>query len=208
MHAMNGIYQFFVKGGIMMYPLLLSSILAVAIILERTFRLRRKKVINPQLVQMIEAIRDSRDLDVARTICGQTNSAFTNILKVGFNNHHLNHNEIKELLEDQGRQEVRSLEWGLGALETIAASAPLMGLLGTVLGMVRVFNVIAQIGIGQASALSGGISEALNTTVFGLFIGIPALIAYNYFVHKADDLVLDIEKHSATLIQKIQQIKS
>jgi len=208
LHAMNGIYQFFVKGGIMMYPLLLSSILAVAIILERTFRLRRKKVINPQLVQMIEAIRDSRDLDVARTICGQTNSAFTNILKVGFNNHHLNHNEIKELLEDQGRQEVRSLEWGLGALETIAASAPLMGLLGTVLGMVRVFNVIAQIGIGQASALSGGISEALNTTVFGLFIGIPALIAYNYFVHKADDLVLDIEKHSATLIQKIQQIKS
>jgi len=83
-----------------------------------------------------------------------------------------------------------------------------MGLLGTVLGMVKVFNVIAQIGIGQASALSGGISEALNTTVFGLFIGIPALIAYNYFIHKADDLVLEIEKYSATLIQKIQQIKA
>ena len=143
-----------------------------------------------------------------RTICNQTNDTLPNVLKICLDNQHLNHNELKELIEDQSRQEVRSLERGFGALETIAAAAPLMGLLGTVIGMIKVFNVIAKVGVGQASALSGGISEALITTVVGLSIGIPTLIAYNYYLHKADDLVLDIEKQLVVLMQRLKQIKS
>jgi biopolymer transport protein ExbB len=102
---------------------------------------------------------------------------------------------------------VRKLEKGLVVLETIAAIAPLMGLLGTVLGMVTVFEVIKDQGIGQTAALSGGISQALITTVAGLFIGIPVLIAYNYFTSKSESLVLDIEKYTNHLVQKINNIK-
>ena len=201
-------YLFLSKGGIMMIPLILSSIIALAIILERALQLRRKKVLNPNLLKMIEAMREPKDVDVMRTICNQTNDTLPNVLKICLDNQHLNHNELKELIEDQSRQEVRSLERGFGALETIAAAAPLMGLLGTVIGMIKVFNVIAKVGVGQASALSGGISEALITTVVGLSIGIPTLIAYNYYLHKADDLVLDIEKQLVVLMQRLKQIKS
>ncbi len=101
---------------------------------------------------------------------------------------------------------MRSLERGLAALETIAGIAPLLGLLGTVLGMIKVFTVISRQGTGQASLLAGGISEALITTVTGLFIGIPALIMYNYFSHRAENYILDIEKYTTKLMQKIRRL--
>ena len=104
------------------------------------------------------------------------------------------------------RRAVRHLEKGLTILETIAVIAPLMGLLGTVLGMIKVFGVIKEQGIGQAAASSGGISEALITTVTGLFVGIPVLIFFNYFSRKAENFVLDIEKYSIILIQKIHKL--
>ena len=113
-----------------------------------------------------------------------------------------------EIVEDVGRQETQKLNRGLRVLETIAAVAPLMGLLGTVLGMIKVFEVIQLYGVGQAAALSGGISEALLTTACGLFIGIPALIFYNYFANKTESLALNIEKHSIELLNKLQQIGS
>ena len=115
--------------------------------------------------------------------------------------------KLRSSIEDQGRQEVRQLERGLTLLETIAVSSPLLGLLGTVLGMIQVFTVIQEQGIGQASALSGGISEALVTTVTGLFIGIPVLFFYNMFTKRAENFVLDIEKYSNFLIQKLHHIK-
>lgn len=207
MQIARDIFFFLAKGGVMMIPLIFSSILAVAIILERTFQLRRKKIISPNLLRMIDSIRESKDIDMTLTVCNQTSSPFTNVMKVCLDNYRIERNELKELMEDQGRQEARILERGLGALETIASVAPLMGLLGTVIGMIKVFNVISQVGVGQASALSGGISEALITTVVGLSIGIPTLIAYNYFMHKSENMVLDIEKYSTILTQKIKQIK-
>ena len=115
----------------------------------------------------------------------------------------MNKSEIKELITDEGRQQVRDLEKGLVILETVAGIAPLLGLFGTVLGMIRVFDTISKIGVGQASALSGGISEALITTAVGLSIGIPALVFFNYFTSRAENLILDIEKYSTTLLQKI-----
>ena len=207
LQAVKDVVLFLTDGGIMMIPLLFSSILAVAIILERAFQLRRKKIISPNLLSMIDSIKESKDIDMARSVCNQTNSTLTNIMKVCLDNHKLDREELKELMEEQGRQEVRILERGLGALETIASASPLMGLLGTVIGMIKVFNVISKVGVGQASALSGGISEALITTVVGLSIGIPTLIAYNYFTNKAEDLVLDVEKYSGFLIQKIRSLK-
>jgi len=194
------------KGGVMMIPLLLGSIITLAIVIERAISLRSKKVIIPEIVTAVERIKCPADLRVAESICETHPGTFANVMLPALQNRDLNREELKEFITDQGRQEVRTLERGLVGLETIAGVAPLLGLLGTVIGMIKVFNVISQQGLGQANVLSGGISEALITTVTGLAIGIPALIAYNYFTSKAEGLVLDIEKYTASLLHRIRLI--
>lgn len=198
--------EIFEKGGIMMYPLLLASVLALAIIIERFFSLQKRKVIIPEIISVVEQFSSFKDMELAKNICAKYNGPLSNLIQLGLENTDLERAEIKELIEDQGRQEVRHLEKGLTILETIAVISPLMGLLGTVLGMIKVFGVIKEQGIGQAAALSGGISEALITTVTGLFVGIPVLIFFNYFSRKAENFVLDIEKYSIILIQKIHKL--
>jgi len=193
----------FSKGGLMMYPLLLSSIIALAVGIERLWYLRRKKILIPQIVGVLEQIKSPNDLELARSVCQKYDAPFSRIVLMSLDNRDLPPDELRALIEDEGRQEVRSLERGLVALETVAAVAPLMGLLGTVLGMIKVFDVIQTLGVGQAKALSGGISEALITTATGLFIGIPALIAYTYFSSRSEALILDMEKHVILLLNKI-----
>ena len=202
-------FEIFERGGFMMYPLVLSSLLALAIIIERVISLKKKKIIIPEIINIVEQLKSLKDIDLAQSICSKYKGPLPNLIKLA-----LTHGEqketsdIKELMEEQGRQEIRYLEKWLVVLETIAVIAPLMGLLGTVLGMIRVFNVIKEQGIGQASALAGGIFEALFTTVAGLIIAIFALIFFNYFTHKAEDFVLDIEKYCNNLIHKLGIIKS
>lgn len=199
--------ELFQRAGIMMYPLSLASLIALAFIIERAISLRKRKILVPEIVSVVNNFSSLKDIDLARTICEKYSGPLSTVIQLGLKNYNLPRPEIKEILEDQGRQEIRKLEQGLVVLETIAAIAPLMGLLGTVLGMVEVFEVIKDQGIGQTAALSGGISQALLTTVAGLFIGIPVLIAYNYFSSKSENLILDIEKYTNDLIQKIIQIK-
>ena len=198
--------EIFEKGGIMMYPLMLASVLALAIMIERFFSLQKRKVIIPEIISVVEQFSSFKDIELAKNICAKYNGPLSNLIQIGLENTDLERAEIKELIEDQGRQEVRHLEKGLTIIETIAVISPLMGLLGTVLGMIKVFGVIKEQGIGQAAALSGGISEALITTVTGLFVGIPVLIFFNYFSRKAEIFVLDIEKYSIILIQKIHKL--
>ena len=198
--------ELFERGGIMMYPMALASFVALIIIIERAIILQKKKIIIPDIINVIEQFSSLKDVELARNICSKFYGPLPNLIKVGLDNSDLDRTEIKELIEDQGRQEVRHLERGLTIIETIAVISPLLGLLGTVLGMINVFTVIQEQGIGQASALSGGISEALVTTVTGLFIGIPVLIFYNYFTKRAENFVLDIEKYSNFLIQKLHHI--
>ncbi len=200
--------ELFERGGVMMYPLLLSSLLTVAIVVERLITLRRKKIIIPEIINIVEQFHSVKDMDLAKSMCLRYQGPLPRIVGMGLENSDLEKSEMKEMIEDQGRQEIRELKRGLGILETVAAIAPLLGLTGTVLGMIKVFGVIKAQGVGQAAALSGGISEALLTTVAGLFIGIPALIFYNYFSHKAENFVLDIEKHSGVLVKKLHRIRS
>ena len=195
----------FQRGGIIMIPLLLSSIISLAIIIEKLITLRKKRVIVPEIVTVIDNMKTQSDISLAVSICEKNRGVFSNIVQIGLKNDHLQKDELKEMFIDQGRQEARVLERGLGILETIAAISPLLGLLGTVLGMIKVFNVISVQGVGQAEALSGGISEALITTVVGLSIGIPTLVFFNYFTNKAENLILDIEKYSNDLVNKIQE---
>jgi biopolymer transport protein ExbB len=200
---MKNVWDFLAKGGIIMIPLFLCSIVGLAIVIEKFISLRRRKVIVPEVVSVLENIKGTGDIALAVSICEKHHGPFANIIRSTLENHALPREEIKENLLDQGRQEVHQLERGLGMLETVAGIAPLLGLLGTVLGILKVFKVISVMGVGQAAALAGGISEALITTIAGLFIGIPALVAYNYFSGRAETLVLEIEKYSNHLLNKI-----
>ncbi|UCE05837.1 MAG: MotA/TolQ/ExbB proton channel family protein [bacterium] len=204
---MHEAWLFLQRGGILMVPLILSSIIVVAIVIERAITLRRKKVIIPEIINVIETIKKPEDIHLAISICQKNEGAFANIVQLGLENKDLSNDELKELITDQGRQEVRSLEKGLVVIETIAGIAPLLGLLGTVIGMIKVFTVISEQGLGQTQALSGGISEALITTVVGLSIGIPSLVLYNYFTDKAENLILDIEKFASQLLRKLSRFQ-
>jgi len=191
-----------------MIPLLLASIIGLSIFIERGISLRRNKVLIPEIINVVESLSTHEDIQLAAAMCKKNKGAFANIILAGIENQDLPPEEMRAFLTDQGRQEVRTLERGLSSLETIAGVAPLLGLLGTVLGMIKVFTVISQQGTGQASLLAGGISEALITTATGLVIGILALIVYNYFSNRAENYILDIEKYTITLLRKIRSLPS
>lgn len=186
-----------------MYPLFFSSILALTVALERFWYLRKRKILIPEIISVLDQIKSPGDLHLTKSICDKFKGPFSRIVQTSINNEDLPADELRVLVEDEGRQEVRVLQRGLVTLETIATIAPLMGLLGTVLGMIKVFKVIETLGVGQAKALSGGISEALITTATGLIIGIPVFIAYNYFNHRADAFILDMEKYVILLLNKL-----
>ena len=205
---MEQVWQFLVKGGIMMIPLAICSTLGLAIVLEKALFLRKKKVIVPEIVNILDNIKDPNDIGLALSICEKHDGPFANIIKVGLENRNLPKDEIKEALNDQGRQEVHAMERGLVTLETIAGIAQLMGLLGTVIGILKVFDVISELGVGQATALSGGISEALITTIIGLSIGIPAVVVYNFFSNKAETLILEIDKYTSALLNKVTSFRT
>ncbi len=200
--------EIFQKGGIMMYPLALGSVLALAVVAERIWSLRSKKILIPEIVAVLEQVNKFEDFSLARSVCQKFQGPFPHIVVACIDNRDLPADELRVTIEDEGRQQIRRLNRGLGILETVAGVAPLLGLLGTVLGMIKVFAVIQELGVGQAKALSGGISEALITTVVGLFIGIPALIAYNYFTSRSENLTLDIEKYTLMLLNKIIRIRA
>jgi len=205
---MEQAWLFLQRGGIIMIPLILSSIIVLAIAIERSIVLRKKKILNPEIINVIEQIEKPEDINLAISICNKNKGAFANIVQLSLQNKHLPKLELKELITDQGRQEVHTLQKGLTVIETIAGIAPLLGLLGTVLGMIKVFTVISEQGLGQTQALSGGISEALITTVVGLSIGIPSLVLYNYFTNKTENLIMDIEKFTSKLLRKLSHFNT
>jgi len=203
---MKEIWTFILQGGVVMFPLLLCSILALAITFEKLLSLKKSKIIREDVLDILNHIQNQEDVKMAVSFCENKKGAFSNLVKLSLNSIHLPVAEIRELVSDQGRQEIRELEKGLNLLGTVASIAPVLGLLGTVLGMIRVFNVISLEGVGDPSSLSGGISEALISTAAGLTIAIPTLVLYNYLSHKAESLVLDMEKQINKLFLKISSI--
>ena len=198
----------FKAGGILMYPLALCSIVAMAIILERAFNLRRRKIIRPEIIQVIENIKGPEDLGLAYSICEKNPGPFSNLTLAALEMKDLPKEEIKEAITDSGRQETRFLERGLVLLDTIATIAPLLGILGTVLGMIMIFQAITEFGTGQANALASGIQVALITTAAGLFIAIPTLTAHNYYAHKVEGFVLELEYWAGVLMTKLQSFQA
>jgi biopolymer transport protein ExbB len=204
---MSGIWEMIMQGGIVMIPLLLLSIIGLTVFIERALFLRRRRIFKPEIVFLVNSMKHPSDIEDGLDRLKGKNGPFVNVVRTGLEKRDQPKEEIKESIIEQGRQEARSMEKGLVVLETVAGIAPLLGLLGTVLGMIRVFQVISEQGLGQTQSLSGGISQALITTVVGLSIAIPALVAYNYFTHKVEDLILEIEKYSSQLLTQLDIFK-
>ncbi len=195
--------EWLMGGGPIMIPLFICSVLALAVILERTISLRRGRVIKQELIYIIYVIKNPKDIQEVAKRCDIIKGPFSNIIKRTISNIHLSREEKVLDIQAAGRQEARNLERMLIVLEVITAISPLLGLLGTVLGMSQVFDVISEVGLGQTKAFSGGIAQALRTTIIGLGVAIPSLIAYSSFDRKVDNLVLEMEKYSMLLLNKI-----
>lgn len=182
------------KGGWVMLPLLLCSLLSLAIIVERfVWGPRRKRVVPPALKEDIYRLIEGSRLEELVGLCRANNSPLSRIVLAALRKREHPRTEIVEAIEIAGRNEALALQRYVGLLGTIAAISPLLGLLGTVFGMITTFSVINTQGVGNAPALAGGISEALITTATGLTIAIPSLVFYRYFLQMSRRLVLQME---------------
>jgi biopolymer transport protein ExbB len=192
-------------GGWLMLPIIGCSVVAVAIVLERLWTLQEKRVLPPNVTTQVWDWIQHNQLDMQHVQQVHASSPLGQVLAVGLTYRHATRDVLKEAIEDTGRHVVHGLERYLNTLGTIAAISPLLGLLGTVSGMIRSFTAITAEGVGNPTVLAGGISEALITTAAGLTVAIPALIAYRYLRGRVDALGVKIEKESIRFIEAVLQ---
>lgn len=193
------------EGGPIMIPIMVCSIFALGIVIERLYSMRYSRIVRPDMVNRIENLLRDKKIAEATTICKKYPSSMTRILLTAILNHDKDKMEIKEIIEDAGRHEVPILERYLPILGTIAMICPLLGLLGTVTGMIMVFNVITSRGVGHPELLAGGIKNALITTAAGLVVAIPALVFYYYFMSRCDNLIVELEKNSLKMLNILKR---
>ena len=188
------------KGGIVMYPIILLSVIALAVFLERLISLRKEKYVPKAFYEQLVSLLKKRNINEAVEVCKANKSALARISETIITNTDLPLSRLLEVAEESGRSEASKLDKFLPSLQTIVAIAPLLGLLGTVLGMIKIFDVIALQGTGSAEALSSGIAEALLTTVAGLVVAIPAQIFYFIAKARADAIGAALEKASSDVM--------
>jgi biopolymer transport protein ExbB len=194
------VFELVKAGGWLMLPIIACSVAAMAIILERLWAFRERNVIPKKLLPSIWQLDRKDALTKAHITKIRSSSPLGRILAAGLLNRDHSREMMKEAIEDEGRQVVHHLERYLNTLGTVAAIAPLLGLLGTVIGMIKVFTAITSAGVGNPAVLAGGISEALITTAAGLSVAIPALIFHRYLTGKVDRLVLAMEAQALKLL--------
>lgn len=196
-------FQIFQSGGPLMWLILLCSLVAVTIIFERFMTLRRKKIVPEKLTEQVIELYQSGHLDASKIKVVAEHSPLGEILAAGLNKADQTKAEIKEAIEESGKTVVHRLGRYLNTLGTIASISPLIGLLGTVVGMIKVFTAITVHGVGDPTVLSGGISEALITTAAGLTVGIPSLMLYRYFRSRIAGHTVALEEQSIVFLDAI-----
>ena len=196
------------SGGWLMVPILLCSVAAMAIIVERLWSLQRERVVPADLaVRAWEWVRTGT-LTEERIQALREGSPFGRILAAVLASRHLDREMMKEYIEEVGRHVAHELDRYLNALGTIAAISPLLGLLGTVIGMIKVFAVITAQGVGEPRVLAGGISEALVTTAAGLTVAIPSLLFHRVLRGRVDELVVTMEREALKLVGALERLRS
>ena len=190
-------------GGWIMVLILVSSVVVLAICIERFYTLNPKKIAPPHLLATVWKQLKAGEMDADRLKTLRQSSPLGRILAAGLGNAYHGREVMKESIQEAAGHVVHDLERYLNTLGTIAAIAPLLGLLGTVVGMIKVFAEITTQGTGNASALAGGISEALITTAAGLTVAIPALVMHRYFTGRIDGIVVELEQETIKLVDAL-----
>ncbi|MFA6320838.1 MAG: MotA/TolQ/ExbB proton channel family protein [Candidatus Omnitrophota bacterium] len=192
------------KGGPMMYLIILSSVLAFGVVIDRIYNLYRARIDADKFMDEITAVLKRNKIIESIEMCNKTPGPIAHIVKAGILKHDRSKPEIKEAVEEAAQLEIPRLEKHLPILATIAHIAPLLGLLGTVTGMIKSFQVIQVKALSLAPVnpgdLAGGIWEALLATVAGLAVAIPTYVAYNYLTSQVDNLVYDMERSATDLV--------
>jgi biopolymer transport protein ExbB len=201
-------FEIIKSGGWLMAPLILCSIIVVAIVVERLWTLQTKRVAPDHLAAQVWNWLKNGELDDNRLEALRAGSPLGRILAAGLEHRHANRDVMNEAIEDTGRHVVHELDRYLITLGTIATISPLLGLLGTVVGIMRVFAAISTTGLGNPQALAGGISQALITTVAGLTVAIPAYILHRYLRGKVDELVVHMERETLRLMNAVRGVDS
>jgi biopolymer transport protein ExbB len=195
-------------GGYVMWPIILCSIAAAAIFVERLWTLQEKRVIPKELTKKVVQWIETRELNDKMIAALEQNSPLGKVIAVGLANRNRSRDILVERVTDTGRHVVHELERFIGMLGTIASISPLLGLLGTVSGIINAFNDITVRGTGDPRILSGGIAQALVATAAGLVVAIPALVGYRYLRGRIEGLVIQMEKEAMTLVELLESQKS
>ena len=193
-----------VKGGVFMYPIILCSIIALAVFLERLWVLRRRQILPPEFIRKIEELLKKEKLSEALFLCQGDTSSIARIFLAGLKHAGRGMWLVKESVEERGGREAVVLEKRVGILATLANLTPLLGLLGTVSGMIKTFNVISVQGVGNPAPLAGGIAEALITTAAGLCVAIPTLVGHRIIKDKAQSLIFEMEESSIKIVEILE----
>ena len=202
------VWNLIIKGGLIMIPIFLAGVITLAIIIERLISLKNAEINNDQFIKEVEELLKRRKIREAIQLCQNNDKPVPRIIRAGLLKSDRSREEIKESIDDAANHEIPVLEKYLGIIATIATIAPLLGLLGTVTGLIKAFMVIeAYSGLVNPGELAGGIWEALVTTVAGLTVAIPAYLAYNYFVSRVNNIILQMEKSATRLIDILFLLK-
>ncbi len=188
-------------GGWLMIPIILCSVISAAICVERFWTLRADQVAPKNLLAQVWTWIKNNDMDARRLRELRAGSPLGQILAAGISSHRRGRDVMKESIEEVASHVVHELERYINTLGTVAAITPLLGLLGTVIGMIKVFTAIRLEGTGNAAVLAGGISEALITTAAGLTVAIPSLFFYRFFQRRIDELVIGMEQEALKLVE-------
>lgn len=197
-------YELVIAGGWLMLPIILCSVVSTAIIIERLWSLRRPRVVPDNLVAQVWQLHRDGEITAGYVSSIRDGSPLGRILSAGIINRQHSREIMKEAIEEIGRQVVHDLERYLNTLGTIASITPLLGLLGTVIGMIKVFSAITLVGVGDPAVLAGGISEALITTATGLSVAIPSLMFHRYFSGRVERLVVAMEEEALKMVEVMQ----
>lgn len=196
-------FTILLSGGWLMVPIILCSIAVIAITVERFWSLDPVKIVPKHQLGQVWSWIQANEMNSERLKELRRSSQLGRILAAGLSNSRHGRDVMRDSIEEAATQVVHDMERFLGALGTIAAVAPLLGLLGTVVGMIAVFSQLNLEGAGNAGALAGGISQALITTAAGLCVAIPAMISHRFFVRRVDSLVVTMEQESVKLVDAL-----
>ncbi len=205
---MGQLVAYFKMGGIVMWPLLFFSLATIVVFIERVITYHRLKVNTKQiLLEIQKALLEERNVDLAVRVCEKYRGPVAAVLKSALLKYGQPKEEIEKTIEAAAVYEMARIEKRLIWLATSANVSPMFGFLGTVTGMIKSFDALAKVGLSNPGLVAAGISEALITTAFGLFIAIPAQIFYNYFMSRVNKFVHDIEASATILLETFDELQ-